>query len=76
MIETGNALSRNPNLCASCSSLADGMDEPSVASIDEPSVAEPPVPEGAAAAFDPSPEVKAKDHLADRTPEKHHAASH
>ena len=24
--EHGNTLSRNPNLCASCSSLADGMD--------------------------------------------------
>src|SRR5437867_1209808 len=28
MSEKGNALSRNPNVCASCSSLADGMDEP------------------------------------------------
>ena len=26
MIERGNALSRNPNVCASCSSLADGME--------------------------------------------------
>ena len=25
--ESGNALSRNPNICASCSSLADGLDE-------------------------------------------------
>ena len=25
MPELGNALSRNPNLCASCSSMADGM---------------------------------------------------
>lgn len=25
MSEKGNALSRNPNVCASCSSLADGM---------------------------------------------------
>jgi hypothetical protein len=25
--EKGNVLSRNPNLCASCSSLADGMGE-------------------------------------------------
>jgi hypothetical protein len=23
----GNALSRNPNMCASCSSLCDGMDD-------------------------------------------------
>ena len=28
MAEQGNDLSRNPNMCASCSSLADGMEEP------------------------------------------------
>ena len=27
MAEKGNALSRNPNICASCSIMADGMDE-------------------------------------------------
>lgn len=27
MVERGNALSRNPNVCASCSSLADGMED-------------------------------------------------
>ena len=27
MPEQGNALSRNPNICASCSSMADGMEE-------------------------------------------------
>lgn len=27
MLARGNELSRNPNLCASCSSLADGMDD-------------------------------------------------
>jgi hypothetical protein len=27
MPEEGNALSRNPNICASCSSMADGMDD-------------------------------------------------
>ena len=27
MPEAGNALSRNPNICASCSSMADGMEE-------------------------------------------------
>lgn len=26
MVERGNALSRDPNVCASCSSLADGME--------------------------------------------------
>ena len=28
--EQGNALSRNPNICASCSSMADGMEESNV----------------------------------------------
>jgi hypothetical protein len=28
--ESGNALSRNPNICACCSSLADGMEESDV----------------------------------------------
>ena len=27
MSESANGLSRNPNICASCSSLADGMEE-------------------------------------------------
>ena len=31
--ETLNTLSRNPNLCASCSSLADGMDDSVVSLI-------------------------------------------
>lgn len=30
MSEKGNALSRNPNICASCSSMADGMGESSM----------------------------------------------
>jgi len=30
MPEQGNALSRNPNVCASCSSMADGMEEASL----------------------------------------------
>ncbi len=30
MLVKGNALSRNPNICASCSSMADGMEEPSL----------------------------------------------
>jgi hypothetical protein len=28
--QRGNTLSRNPNVCASCSSLADGMEESSL----------------------------------------------
>jgi hypothetical protein len=27
LMDEGNTLSRNPNVCASCSSMADGMDE-------------------------------------------------
>jgi hypothetical protein len=27
MPEQGNALSRNPNVCASCSSMSDGMED-------------------------------------------------
>jgi hypothetical protein len=35
--EHGNKLSRNPNLCASCSSLADGMDSSGLSSLVEES---------------------------------------
>ena len=30
MVERGNVLSRNPKICASCSSMADGLEEPIV----------------------------------------------
>ena len=30
MPEQGNTLSRNPNICASCSSMADGMEDSSL----------------------------------------------
>jgi hypothetical protein len=33
MVEHGNALSRNPNVCASCSSLADGMEDSALPSM-------------------------------------------
>ena len=35
MAERGNALSRNPNVCASCSSLADGMEDASLPGLPE-----------------------------------------
>jgi hypothetical protein len=38
--EHGNALSRNPNMCACCSSMADGMEEPSISGL-PPLVVEP-----------------------------------
>jgi len=34
MREGGNPLSRNPNVCASCSSLADGMEESNVPELE------------------------------------------
>lgn len=40
MTERGNALSRNPNICASCSSLADGMEESRIARTDPSSTPE------------------------------------
>lgn len=45
--EKGSALSRNPNMCASCSSLADGMGEadeqqPLSPQVEQPSAAEKP----------------------------------
>ena len=30
MVERGNVLSRDPNICASCSSMADGLGKPIV----------------------------------------------
>jgi hypothetical protein len=33
-----NTLSRNPNMCASCSSMADGMDDLNFGNDPEPSV--------------------------------------
>ncbi len=37
MPEQGNALSRNPNICASCSSLADGMEDLTAREMASPS---------------------------------------
>ena len=36
MPEEGNPRSRNPNICASCSSMADGMDDSTVCEIVSP----------------------------------------
>jgi hypothetical protein len=54
MPQQGNALSRNPNVCASCSSMADGMeglglpDSPSLARDTREAVAEDQFQEHAA----------------------------
>ena len=45
MIERGNALSRNPNVCASCSSLADGIDEALISELADEELPKPLVPE-------------------------------
>jgi hypothetical protein len=55
MIEPGNSLSRNPNICASCSSLADGMEEASIDSIKIRSPMETPMPEKAPVSSKPKP---------------------
>jgi division protein CdvB (Snf7/Vps24/ESCRT-III family) len=57
MPEAGNALSRNPNICASCSSMADGMDEPS---LPENS---PPAPERIKADASDRPEENAPERI-------------
>jgi len=41
MNERGNALSRNPNVCASCSSLADGIDDSGIGDFADGSLPEP-----------------------------------
>jgi hypothetical protein len=43
MSRGGGALSRNPNMCASCSSLADGRQDASLSIVTLPSGSEPPV---------------------------------
>jgi hypothetical protein len=58
IVEPGNALSRNPNICASCSSLADGMEQSSIASMDAGSPVEPNPPEAAPVSAE-SPKVAA-----------------
>jgi hypothetical protein len=43
--EKGNALSRNPNMCASCSSLTDGMEDSSTPESPPPDQKQPLVGE-------------------------------
>jgi len=40
MLDEGNALSRNPNVCASCSSMADGMEGGSLLEMVSPTTEE------------------------------------
>jgi hypothetical protein len=46
--DKGNALSRNPSLCASCSSLADGMGEADTPQSPCPEAEQPPACENPA----------------------------
>ena len=49
LAEHGNALSRNPNLCASCSSMADGMTDSSISGPAQPIAEATPDPQNLAA---------------------------
>lgn len=51
--EEGNALSRNPNVCASCSSLADGMEDSNVCLVESPTLNEHAPTEAAGASEPP-----------------------
>ncbi len=48
MAEGGNTLSRNPNVCASCSSLADGMEDGRASGLSDTVPAAPVAAEPAA----------------------------
>ncbi len=52
MAESGNVLSRNPNVCASCSSLADGL-EGSISAVPEELVGPGATPEARDVATSP-----------------------
>ncbi|HEV2393159.1 MAG TPA: hypothetical protein VG146_12450 [Verrucomicrobiae bacterium] len=52
MVQEGNGLSRNPNVCASCSSLADGKDEQEPSPLWKPSASDPGAEQAAAGATD------------------------
>jgi hypothetical protein len=56
MSQKGNALSRNPNMCASCSSLLDGME-------DSPAIVAIPKQDDAPAATNPDERQAAPDDL-------------
>ena len=62
MAQVGNELSRNPNVCASCSSMADGMGEDREDNLNEESEtnrqAQPRQPTAGPSAFSPSGEVR------------------
>jgi hypothetical protein len=47
MAEGCNQLSRNPNMCASCSSMADGMDDLGLLEPEPPAAPEPAPPPSA-----------------------------
>jgi hypothetical protein len=59
MAEHGNALSRNPNLCASCSSLNDGMGDSGPPGLGDVSNVEPPLVQSAVATTLPNRQEQA-----------------
>ena len=62
--EHGNALSRNPNLCASCSSLTDGMDDSGPPGPGGNMEAQPEPVQSAAPAAPPSEKANALEPVA------------
>jgi hypothetical protein len=59
ILRRGGTLSRNPNLCASCSSLADGTQDLARTGRAVPALFQPPVPEnkGDKQGFEPLPQT-------------------
>lgn len=54
MAEHGNVLSRNPNICACCSSMTDGMEEPALPEAElDPEVAGAPKARRSGGNFNP-----------------------
>jgi len=60
MFEGGNELSRNPNICASCSSMAEGMDEPKVSRVQTHASASPEAAELKALVTNTAPDASEK----------------
>ena len=65
--ETGHELSRNPNVCASCSSMADGMEESSLETLspaaDDPRSPDPTQAQTSTALPPPKPAVQAEEEI-------------
>jgi hypothetical protein len=54
MMEHGNTLSRNPNICACCSSLADGITDSDLAAFRKADTGKAPDAEGSKVSMEPA----------------------